>query len=620
MIAFGTMSNTKDFCAGDRPGNDGATQGGGRWFVRVGGMHCEHCVEAVQCALRAVEGVETVRLSGHVAEVSPEVDRAKIVEAIRDAGYDTRLDWITETPPRGRAWIGLATAAAMAVAWQGLRKVAGIYPFDVFPSAGEAASLGALFVVGLLTSLHCAGMCGGFALSATLGARSASQTRDAGDAVGQQNGRLGNWMPALLYNVGRIGVYALIGAAAGALGAAISPGPRIRGALQLVAGIAMILFALRQLGIIDIPGLGAWNGRRHLRLPPRTALVRPLLIGAANGLMPCGPLQAVQLWALGSGSAARGALALLCFGLGTAPLLFAFAAGASLLARRRALVATLAGALVLLLGIGMARRGIVALRVAAPVRAEQEADASGAWLLATEGEDGVQIVRFDLEWDRYPDIAVEAGRPVRLIVHAEADRITGCNNEFSCPALGLHAKLAQGDNVAEFLPAAPGLYSYSCWMDMLSARILVKAADGETAPAEAKSQFIELTPDDGGIVAVPLGRVTSRALFVNVPKEGEPTVQLLAIRDGEGRARIAFNTCQACSPSPRAFFVQSDDGRLVCQNCGNAFGPEAVGSAARGCNPAAIPGVSATDAAIVVPAASIDAARGAFTRWAGPRE
>ena len=39
---------------------------------------------------------------------------------------------------------------------------------------------------------------------------------------------------------------------------------------------------------------------------------------------------------------------------------------------------------------------------------------------------------------------------------------------------------------------------------------------------------------------------------------------------------------------------------------GNNFGPEAVGAAARGCNPAAIP--------------ALDAARPAFARWAGPRE
>ena len=56
------------------------------------------------------------------------------------------------------------------------------------------------------------------------------------------------------------------------------------------------------------------------------------------------------------------------------------------------------------------------------------------------------------------------------------------------------------------------------------------------------------------------------------------------------------------------------------RKCRNDFGPEAVGAAARGCNPAAIPGVRETDAALLVPAAALDAARPAFARWAGPKE
>ena len=44
-------------------------------------------------------------------------------------------------------------------------------------------------------------------------------------------------------------------------------------------------------------------------------------IGLANGLMPCGPLQAMQLYALSSGNWWRGALSMFCFCLGTIPLM-----------------------------------------------------------------------------------------------------------------------------------------------------------------------------------------------------------------------------------------------------------------------------------------------------------
>lgn len=141
-----------------------------------------------------------------------------------------------------------------------------------------------------------------------------------------------------------------------------------------------------------------------------------------------------------------------------------------------------------------------------------------------------------------------------------------------------------------------------------------------TQPAAPASPFVDLQPGDDGFVSVPLARVTEKPLLVNVAKEGEPAVQLIAIRDGSGKARIAFNTCQACNPAPRAFFSQQGSGRLVCNNCGNTFGPESVGASARGCNPAAIPGVVETDSGFLVPAAVLDAARPAFARWSGPRE
>jgi hypothetical protein len=141
-------------------------------------------------------------------------------------------------------------------------------------------------------------------------------------------------------------------------------------------------------------------------------------------------------------------------------------------------------------------------------------------------------------------------------------------------------------------------------------------------PESTASPYLDLAPGADGFVAVPLSRVTDKALYVNVPSADAalPAVQLIALRDGAGRARIAFNTCQSCNPSPRAWFAQRDDGRIVCQNCGNDFGPEAVGAATRGCNPAPIPGVRETVDAFLVPADALDAARPAFTRWAGPQK
>ena len=489
-----------------------------RIFVRIAGIECQNCIDALTRALGAVEGVASVRFHGHVAELeiaqttngspgglAPSDIIGRIVAAVRDEGYETRPEWISSTCSWRGAVVALAIAAALVAAWCGLRALLGFDPLSLAPSPEGAGSLGALFAVGLLSGFHCAGMCGALAISAA-------------------SGRDRPWTAAALYNFGRLATYTAIGAVAGAVGSAFNIGPHIRGALLLVAAFAMLLVAARSLGWMPFALRISRRRNRPVRAPRTPTALRPLLVGAANGFMPCGPLQSVQLWALASGGAARGAAAMLAFGLGTVPALFAVGAAAGFFTRRRAIFGRIAAAILIALALGMARRGI------------------RAW-------------------------------------SADPDAIT-----------------------------------YDC-----CERLEVSGA--ETPRQESSSPYLDLAPGADGFVVVPLSRVTDKALYVNIPSAdaSQPIVQLIALRDGTGRARIAFNTCQACNPSPRAWFAQRDDGRLVCQNCGNDFGPEAVGASTRGCNPAPIPGVRETANAFLVPAAALDAARPAFAHWTGPR-
>lgn len=59
--------------------------------IFIGGMHCEHCVKAVNEALKALPGITsvTVSLEDNVATVSgPAPDDAAIKAAIEDTGFD----------------------------------------------------------------------------------------------------------------------------------------------------------------------------------------------------------------------------------------------------------------------------------------------------------------------------------------------------------------------------------------------------------------------------------------------------------------------------------------------------------------------------------------------------
>jgi sulfite exporter TauE/SafE len=167
----------------------------------------------------------------------------------------------------------------------------------------------AAFVAGLVTSLHCAGMCGPLACWLT-------PTKAGEDAATVYS----------VYHGTRIFAYGMLGAIAGAAG---------QGPLALLGdGVvrympwALVLFfiavALRWDKKLPQSGLlaGRWL-KIQAWLRGRSRLSTAAVLGTATPLMPCGPLYFVAALAALSGSALRGAEFMLAFGLGTMPLLWA---------------------------------------------------------------------------------------------------------------------------------------------------------------------------------------------------------------------------------------------------------------------------------------------------------
>jgi sulfite exporter TauE/SafE len=166
-----------------------------------------------------------------------------------------------------------------------------------------------IFVSGLVGSLHCVGMCGGFPLAL------------AG------NGGAGNLPRQLLYNAGRLNTLAAIGAFSGAAGAVVAgagdswPG-RV---LAVVAGLFMIGVGLEMLGVLaGVTARGAALVQATLRtffggVIQSRSRAAPLALGVFNAFLPCQLIYAFAALAAGSASVGQGALTMLAFGLGTVP-------------------------------------------------------------------------------------------------------------------------------------------------------------------------------------------------------------------------------------------------------------------------------------------------------------
>jgi hypothetical protein len=215
--------------------------------------------------------------------------------------------------------------------------------------SGEITLVSA-FLVGLLGSTHCFGMCGGIVAALSLGGASATR---------------GHSLPfALLYNTGRIASYALAGALAGGLGAQLLDlvdRSTARLVSASVAALFMILLGLYVGGSWSLLAtLERWGGALWRRVEPLGRRLLPLrrpwqalVAGLVWGWLPCGMVYSVLAWALASHGAAQGAALMTAFGLGTLPMLLAlgtFADRLNALARHLA-ARRLAGALLVAFGI-----------------------------------------------------------------------------------------------------------------------------------------------------------------------------------------------------------------------------------------------------------------------------
>ncbi|MDR1157673.1 MAG: sulfite exporter TauE/SafE family protein [Oscillospiraceae bacterium] len=452
--------------------------------LRIGGMTCAHCQSRIEKALRSTAGIRSVRVSysAGTAVVTYDADIVALRDVVRIiTGLDYRvLDGTEQGAGAARAVGILLIVLALYMI---LRQLGLTGWLGAFPTAQAGMGYGMLFVIGLTTSVHCLAMCGGLNLSQCL--------PQAPDTPAAGGGRRVVLRPSLLYNLGRVLSYTLVGAGVGALGAVISLSGVAKGAVQLLAGVFMILMGLTMLGLF--PGL-----RRLVPRMPRLFTRRiggaggarklgPLYVGLLNGLMPCGPLQAMQLYALSTGGPVRGALAMLVFSLGTVPLMFGLGALSSVLSRTFTKKAMTAGAaLVVVLGLSMFTNGwtLSGLSLWSGSASEQEAEApepppaaetlsEGISADAPAGAAEVQRVNTTLKPGRYTPITVRVGVPVEWTVDAPEGSLNGCNNRMYIPEYGIEVPFQLGANLIEFTPTRTGTFAYSCWMGMIRSTITV---------------------------------------------------------------------------------------------------------------------------------------------------
>jgi cytochrome c biogenesis protein CcdA len=164
----------------------------------------------------------------------------EIIRIINDLGYDVKFEANTQKDIVLLAVKELVVILAVFLLLQHFGILNRLAPDSL---ADASMSYGMLFVIGLITSVHCIAMCGGINLSQTL---QKETSKDISRKMFQNT---------LIYNMGRVVSYTIIGSILGAVGglAGIGDGLKssflLQGSLKLFAGIIMIIMGVNMLGI-----------------------------------------------------------------------------------------------------------------------------------------------------------------------------------------------------------------------------------------------------------------------------------------------------------------------------------------------------------------------------------
>jgi sulfite exporter TauE/SafE/copper chaperone CopZ len=426
----------------------------------ITGMHCRSCEIMIGSKLLKVPGVKQVQVSqkNSLADVyyeTEEPNKQEMHQAVADAGYIVgvpgKLPWISKDTATYRDF---TKAILLFIILYFVIQKLGLTELSV-DSTNKSFFM--VLVIGLVAGVStCMALIGGLVLSFT--ARHAE--------VHPEATKMQRFRPHLFFNGGRILGYTFFGGIIGLLGTAFKLSTPLLGFLTLLVGLVMIFVGLKLIEIF--PKLR----EKSLTLPPSVSKFFGLqkdtqeyshkgamIAGALTFFLPCGFTQAMQIYAVSTGSFTKGAIIMGLFALGTAPGLLGIGGLSSFFQGKRARVFfMLAGIAVILFGFYSIQSSLLLLTPQEKTSTEN---------VAPQNQNGeTQEIRMTQDGRGYnpKNLTVTLGKKVRWII--TSTNPYSCASSLRVPSYGIEKDLDAGENIIEFTPTKLGRIPFSCSMGM----------------------------------------------------------------------------------------------------------------------------------------------------------
>ena len=441
-----------------------------RYYIK--GMHCKSCEIVLEKSISQIGGVKRVNVSerkgfADVEFAGGSAHDALIAKAVSDAGYSLGIaDKRTWFSRDSEAWFEIVIGISVLFLFWIVAMLTGV--FNSFNAKFAATpTYPIVFVIGLTAGIStCMAMVGGL-----VAGFSASYAESHQYATRWQR-----FKPNVFFNAGRLASYALLGGAIGALGSVVKFSTGFTGFLVAAAGVVMVYMGLKLTGAspkishmsVTVPKkLGQMFGVKDAT--GGYSHGEAFVGGALTFFLPCGFTQAMQLYAMTTGSFVSGALIMFLFALGTMPGLLGIGAVTSILEGRPArMFFRFVGLIVLILGIFNIANGYTLSGFTIPLPSISFGDGSAAAAPLAPMEGGEQIVNMTQLANGYQPnrFTVKKGIPVEWIIDSQ-DAYT-CAASIRMPAFNIAQFLKQGTNVIRFTPTEAGTVRFTCGMGMYS--------------------------------------------------------------------------------------------------------------------------------------------------------